>query len=74
MRAAARAVEDGLPACPEAPHEATLAAMRVLDGGILGAWAVQLFYIVLLSLGLYVRWKRGKWMSIRLIETAPAAH
>ena len=51
-----------------------LVAMRVLDGGILGAWAVQLFYIVLLSLGLYVRWKRGKWMDIRLVETAPAAH
>ena len=45
-----------------------LVAMRVLDGGILGAWAVQLFYIVLLSLGLYVRWRRGRWMDIRLVE------
>ena len=43
-------------------------AMRLLDGGILGAWAVQLFYIVLLSLGLYVRWRRGRWMDIRLVE------
>ena len=47
-----------------------LVAMCVLDGGILGAWAVQLGYIVLLSLGLYVRWKRGRWMSIRLVGPA----
>ena len=47
-----------------------LVAMCVLDGGILGAWTVQLGYIVLLSLGLYVRWKRGRWMSIRLVGPA----
>ena len=47
-------------------------AMVAFDGGILAAWWIQLAYIVLLSAGLYVRWRRGKWMSIRLVE-APAA-
>ena len=42
-------------------------AMLWLNGGILVAWWIQLAYIVLLSTGLYVRWKRGKWMSIRMI-------
>ena len=41
--------------------------MLWLNGGILVAWWIQLAYIVLLSTGLYVRWKRGKWMSIRMI-------
>ncbi len=47
-------------------------AMVAFDGGILAAWWIQLAYIVLLSTGLYVRWRRGRWMSIRLVE-APAA-
>ena len=42
-------------------------AMIAFDGGILAAWWIQLGYIVLLSTGLYVRWKRGKWMDIRVI-------
>ena len=41
--------------------------MVVFGGGILAAWWIQLAYIVLLSAGLYVRWLRGKWMSIRLV-------
>ena len=48
------------------------AAIFLADGGILGAWAVQLGYIVLLSLGLYVRWRRGRWMSIRLVGPGAA--
>ena len=28
---------------------------------------IQLFYVILLSTGLYVRWRRGKWMDIKLI-------
>jgi MATE family multidrug resistance protein len=47
-------------------------AMVAFGGGILAAWWIQLAYIVLLSTGLYVRWRRGRWMSIRLVE-APAA-
>ena len=39
----------------------------VFGGGILAAWWIQLAYIVLLSAGLYVRWKRGKWMAIRMV-------
>ena len=42
-------------------------AMVTFDGGILAAWWIQLAYIILLSTGLYVRWKRGKWMDIRVI-------
>ena len=42
-------------------------AMVAFDGGILAAWWIQLGYIVLLSAGLYVRWRRGRWMSIRMI-------
>ena len=46
---------------------AVLIAMIALDGGIVAAWWIQLLYIVLLSSGLYVRWRRGKWTSIRLV-------
>ena len=46
---------------------AVAVAMIALGGGILAAWWIQLLYIVLLSTGLYVRWKRGRWMSIRLV-------
>ena len=41
--------------------------LRALDGGILAGWTVQLAYIILLSSGLYLRWRRGKWMSVRLV-------
>ena len=41
--------------------------LLALDGGILSAWAVQLGYIVLLSTGLFLRWRRDKWMNIRLV-------
>ncbi|MBQ3811448.1 MAG: Gfo/Idh/MocA family oxidoreductase, partial [Kiritimatiellae bacterium] len=40
LRAAARAVENGLAECPEAPHEATLAAMRAMDA-LRAAWGVR---------------------------------
>ena len=40
LRAAARAVEAGLPECPEAPHEATLAAMRAMDA-LRALWGVR---------------------------------
>ena len=57
-------------------HDASLSgaivALGVLDAGILAAWWIQLAYIVLLSTGLYVRWRRGRWMSIRLVEPASA--
>ena len=46
-------------------------ALLALHGGILTGWSVQLAYIVLLSLGLYMRWRGGRWMSIRLVEPAP---
>lgn len=42
-------------------------AMVAFHGGILAAWWIQLAYIVLLSTGLYVRWLRGRWMSIKLV-------
>ena len=42
--------------------------MLLCGGGILDAWRIQLLYIILLSTGLYVRWKRGKWMSIKLVS------
>ena len=41
--------------------------LLALDGGILSAWAVQLGYIVLLSTGLFLRWRNGRWMKIRLV-------
>ena len=40
LRAAARAVADGLPECPEAPHSATLAALRAMDS-LRAAWGVR---------------------------------
>ena len=42
--------------------------MIVCGGGIVDAWWIQLLYVILLSIGLYVRWKRGKWMDIRLVS------
>ena len=41
--------------------------MILCGGGIVDAWFIQLFYVILLSTGLYVRWRRGKWMDIKLI-------
>ena len=42
--------------------------MVVCGGGIVAAWWIQLLYVILLSIGLYVRWRRGRWMDIRLVE------
>ncbi len=42
-------------------------ALCVFGGGILAAWTVQLVYIVLLSAGLYLRWRGGRWAGIRLV-------
>ena len=51
---------------------AVAVVLLALGGGIVAAWLVQLLYIVLLSVGLLLRWKGGRWMSIRLVEPAPA--
>ena len=40
LRAAARAVAEGLPECPEAPHSATLAALRAMDA-LRASWGVR---------------------------------
>lgn len=40
LRAAARAIADGLSECPEAPHSATLAALRAMDA-LRAAWGVR---------------------------------
>ena len=40
LRAAARAIADGLLECPEAPHSATLAALRAMDS-LRAAWGVR---------------------------------
>ena len=40
FRAAARAVAAGLPECPEAPHSATLAALRAMDA-LRASWGVR---------------------------------
>ena len=40
FRAAARAIAAGLPECPEAPHSATLAALRAMDA-LRAAWGVR---------------------------------
>ena len=40
FRAAARAIAAGLPECPEAPHSATLAALRAMDG-LRASWGVR---------------------------------
>ena len=47
------------------------AVLLALHGGIVAAWSVQLVYIVLLSTGLFLRWRGGRWMSIRLVEGDP---
>ena len=54
--------------CLFVPAVATV--LLALHGGIVAAWSVQLAYIVLLSTGLFLRWKGGRWMSIRLVEPA----
>jgi len=40
FRAAARAIAAGLPECPEAPHSATLAALRAMDA-LRASWGVR---------------------------------
>ena len=45
-----------------------IAVLRLLDLGILGAWADQLVYIVVLSLLFLARWVRGRWAEIKVIE------
>lgn len=39
-----------------------------LGGTIIDAWIIQLIFIITLSFGFLIRWQRGKWMKIELIE------
>lgn len=47
---------------------AELLTLNIFHGGIQEAWIVQCVYICLLSLLFLVRWQRGRWMKIEVIE------
>ena len=39
-----------------------------LGSGILGVWAWLAVYVCVLALGFWLRWRQGRWKSIRVIE------
>jgi hypothetical protein len=39
--------------------------------GIMTAWTIATAYVILLGFAFYLRFLRGKWKSMRVIETGP---
>lgn len=48
---------------------AELIAIRVFGGGVLTGWIIQCVFICGLSLLFLWRWQKGKWMTIKVVET-----
>lgn len=49
----------------------TYVACFVFDGGIYAAWYIITFYIFVLALAYWLRFRAGKWRSMRVIEHVP---
>lgn len=49
----------------------TWIGVRYYHWGVLAAWSACTVFVVTLGLGLGLRFYRGKWRSMRVIETAP---
>ena len=61
--------------CVMVPGQAFI--VMVLNGGILMSWGWLTFYIMLVSSGFYLRFRRGRWKSIEVLEReipAPVRH
>ncbi len=48
----------------------TYLAIMVFPLGITVAWMIVTFYIAILGVGFFWRFRTGKWKSMRVIETA----
>jgi len=46
-------------------------ALIVLGGGLYTAWTICAVYVMVLALAFFVRFRGGKWKSMRVIEKAP---
>jgi len=44
------------------------AVVWLLGGGILGLWAWFACYVCVFSIGIFIRWRSGRWKHIRLIH------
>ena len=45
-----------------------LVIVLLFKGGIIPVWLWMTFYVMIMSVGFYIRFRRGKWKSIELIE------
>jgi len=48
-------------------------AIEILGAGILAGWAIATVYVCLLGLAFWLRFRSGKWRSMRVIEAAADA-
>ncbi len=49
-----------------------LALILWLDAGLMAAWLWMTVFVLLLAVGFWLRFKRGKWKAIEMIPQAPA--
>lgn len=49
----------------------TYVALNVLGGGIVACWTIATVYVCLLGVAFYLRFRGGKWKSMKVIEEAP---
>ena len=52
----------------------TYLALEVFDLGLKAAWSAGLAYIISLAVAYGLRYKTGKWMSMRVIEQPSSLH
>lgn len=45
-------------------------AVTFLGAGLYVAWSIVTFWVVVLAIGFYLRFRQGKWKSMQVIETA----
>lgn len=50
----------------------TFLLAKVIEGGVVGAFAIAVFYVVVVSLLFYVRFVGCKWQKIELVEPSPS--
>lgn len=49
----------------------TYIALNVFSGGIVACWTIATIYVCLLGVAFYLRFRSGKWKSMKVIEEAP---
>ena len=45
-------------------------AVRYFGGSMLWLWSTMLVYVIVISMGSLVRWRRGGWKTVKVLETS----